>query len=398
MSAENNKNQPFNLEGVEIRGISELDQNILLSLKEARQNSEAPTRIELALKHYNPKDPIDVILGNFNSQLARLRKRLIISNAPISIVSGKRGTLALIRNESSQLPEPEKALVLTHSPEVMTVARKIERVVTASQIEALIGKGISPEEYSRQIITLSEYAERLQKGEIEIIEPLALIGQPTNKKTELACERVRQMIIPMIKPTTTWKDRHELAQQINNLLQVLGTNGVSTFRNAVDGRGDHQGLSDVERGLLFANLSMSMKAKLEYIDLDMCSEKEMAWFIKSSSYRAREVMERDDTLEMLISALIERDEDGSIDLSEVVQLLLNHDNFEIIHDSLRETARYRGLRPELIQIFSSCEETRSLCREIQREIDFDTIDNEHPVAPWRNIDTSPLKRHQDNSH
>lgn len=338
----------------------------------------------MARRFYNPKDPAEVVLGNFNSALGRLRKRMAAASTTWTIVSGEENTILLSR--TGQKASQEKTPIKPSPTEKMSLARHIEQIVTPSQVEALIGQGLSQEEYTNQILSLTEYINKAQKGEIVIVDPLSLIGQSTADKIEISQQRIKQMLIPLVRTNVSFKDRHTLAQQINEVLQYLGVNSVQIFRTAVEGKGSRSGLSDIEKVLLFSNCSMTMLTKLEYIDLDFCSEEQITKYIIGVTYRANDAVARDDTLEMLITTLIERDGEGTLDIEQVVGRLIDNERFSQIYDSLMETARYRGLRPELIQIFSACEETRSLCRGIQREIDLDTIDEDHPVSKWRDVD------------
>lgn len=382
----------------EINGLTEMDRSILSAIasEQAGQRNYPPS--VWAKRFYNPRDPIEVSKGNFNSALGRLRRRLADTDSEWTIVNKrdpktpKLEGLIVIEKITDDKPtiwlEPKSDLPAALS-EDRSLALQVESVLSAAQVQILMDLGFNVAEYRKQALQVAEHTIKVQKGEIQPVEAMSLVGQLPSEKTRLAQERIRQIIIPLIKPQTTWTDRHLLAQQMNEILQYLGRNAVETFRAAVLGKGGLPALTDIEQMILYSNLSVNMLTKLEYIDLDSCSESQFASYISRSALKIMATAEKDDDLDILISALSERDQEASIDTYLVLERLISHDRFEKILERILESARFRGFRNELIRIFSAHRKTSYLCRQIQEELDLEAVNDNEPILPSRNIDRWP---------
>lgn len=379
--------QTFVIEGEEISGLTPWDCRILQRLEALRQEGVDPLAADIAREFYSTRDPLPVVMGNFNSAIQRLRGRLRSSGSDWYVFK-EEGRFILDKYEEASAPAaieapPATIVVKTETAlpaEIKGLYTQIVMMIPEGHLAYWIGKGyIDPQDYRKQVEQLAEYALALDQGKIDQVNPLSIVGQPSSKKTELAQERLRQLVVssldPSLKPSTRLS---RLSRGVNELSDYLGASGFDQTRQAIDQ------LSDVERGLIIANASTSLLERLDYLDLDECDEHKLAAYIRNATFEnSPETI--DEQYEMLLTAALERADD-QLEIAKVIEILTRLPYWKFILEKMLESAEYGDFRRLLLQFFSRSGLTRNLCVYIQQQLDLE-IDKDHrPVSKKRNID------------
>lgn len=379
--------ETFVIEGEEISGLTPWDCRILRRLEALRQEGVDPLAADIAGEFYGTRDPLPVVMENFNSAIQRLRGRLKSSGSDWYVFK-EEGRFILDKYEEASAPAaieapPATIVVKTETAlpaEIKELYSQIVMMIPKGHLKFWIGGGqIDQEEYRQQVKQLAEYALALNQGKIAQVNPLSIVGQPSSKRMELAQERLRQLVASSLDPSLKRSTvLIRLSREINVLSDYLGARGFDQTRQAIDQ------LSDVERGLIIANASTSLLERLDYLDLDECDEHRLAAYIRNATFEnSPETI--DDQYEMLLAAALERADD-QLDIAKVIEILTRPPYWKFILEKMMESAEYGDFRWLLLQFFSRSELTRNLCFYIQEQLDLE-IDKDHrPVSKKRNID------------
>lgn len=249
-------------------------------------------------------------------------------------------------------PFPKETSLKLVTIESAALAQNLLRIMPYSQ-------------HSDQALALAIFVTDLQQGKIKPITNADLMQTANSQKILVAQNAIRQRLAGLIlrnpqPPLENYK--YQWARDAKEIIQFLGAGGNENFAQAIDD------LPEFERAMVIAISSLSLLEDLGYLDLDECNEESFVSYIRNASF-TRNQSERDDSFTLLIDALIERGDMGTINHYHVVDGLLELDYADSIFDSLIESARLLSFQDNLIEIFSAHPQTAPIAKRIQRELD-----------------------------
>lgn len=211
-----------------------------------------------------------------------------------------------------------------------------------------------------EVLAFARYALELRSGQVIPVSPISLLGVPEGEKPKLAQERVRQLLSPLAIESKPRGYRMFFYKGIRELQDFLGAGSRTKLVLAVEG------LSDVERELLFMVAPVSLLQDLGYLDLETCKPIRLAQYIRNAAFE-RSIGRRDDILEMLVVSAVERADQQEINLAEVVDILCQLEEKELVFSRLVESAQWIEFRDQLSQFFNSHHQTAGLVEQVRNE-------------------------------
>jgi len=249
-----------------------------------------------------------------------------------------------------------------------------EEIVAAANRIAICLSGSGQFDQDRQapeVLDFARYALALRAGSIIPIESISLLSFPEPRKPEIAGQIVRQLLAPLALESHPRGYVRFFSGGMQEVRDFLGAGSRTKLVMAVNG------LSDAEQQLFFFVAPVSLLQDLGFLDLDSCNPLRMAQYIRNASL-GRNIAERDETLEMLLTSAVERADQQTIDLAGVVGILCQTEERDLIFERLIESAQWGEFRDQLIQLFGSYHQTAGLVDLVRRQMDREDVDIDNP--------------------
>ncbi len=248
-----------------------------------------------------------------------------------------------------------------------------EEVVAANRVAKRLSDagGFDQSGQAQEVLNFSRYALELRSGSIVPIEPISLLSSPESGKPEMAGQIVRQLLAPLALELHPRGYRRFFNKAIQEVWDFLGAGGRTKLVMAINR------LPDSEQQLFCSVAPVSLLQDLGFLDLDSCDPLRMAQYIRNASF-GRNVAERDEILDMLLTSAVERADQQTISLTEVVDILYQSEESERIFRILIESAQWGEFRDPLIQLFESHHLTVGLAGLVRRQMDNENVDTDNP--------------------
>lgn len=251
--------------------------------------------------------------------------------------------------------------------EIVAAANQIARRLSGRENFDQVGQAV-------EVLSLARYALQLRSGEIPTIAASDLLDAVEIRKAELAQDKIRQLLCPLVLEARPRGYRRFFEQGIQEVSDFLGRDNHAKLRKAIEG------MTDVERDLFISVAPVDLLRDLDFFDIDTCDAGRMAYYIGKATLGKR-VASSDDNLEVLIVTAVEREESESIRLVDIIEHLcsMDEDSANRIFETLIESAQYAEFMEQLLILFESNIKTSNLARRIRRLIELE--DPETAITP-----------------
>lgn len=219
---------------------------------------------------------------------------------------------------------------------------------------------LSLEQYEKQSGNFAIFAKDVSEGKISPVDNASILKASGKHKEELATNRLRQMLVPLVLNPDLSVDRfrNRWARNIRELLDWMGAGSREKLTQIIEN------LPELDRALVISNSSINLLEDLGYLDLEDCNEEIFATHIRNVAFDRDEV-HRDRDFEYLLYTAVERSDAGNLDLSLVVESLCDSSYVGLIIAKMKESAKFGRFEDLLTLILLTHPATSHFAREIQ---------------------------------
>lgn len=294
---------------------------------------------------------------------------------------------------STQAVEIRKETAVVSEEELITLTNRIIDLVPGATMNSWFGnKTLTPKQYQEQAINFAQLTLQVKAEGGPSFNPMEIVNTPNTKRLEVAQTAIRKILSQMII-TQPQKELGELHKRWGDKLRELidwlgggrrvrlvGSNSRNSKRpiseevrelvvQAIDN------LPEVERALVLETSSLTLLEDLGYLDLDECSEEIFATYLRNAAFEPN-LNDKDDSFEQLIFTAIERSNAGTLDLTHVIDVLIDPPYEPVIIREMIESAKVRSFRTQLIDFFASHPSTYRLAHHLQTDLLEEDLDEE----------------------